>query len=162
MKRYMIFFFAALCSLMLVSCGEGEGSSSSEPSVPEESSSVSEPSDPSSASSSERSSEASASSEDTGEHEVTLCNGLGQAITGLRIRSGSGEEDYWSYEILSGTVWQDGTAVSLTLRDEEWVFSSAWEVEVTLTDGTVDTYPAVPLSDASMIELIPGGYNSAE
>lgn len=160
MKRYIVFFFAAFCSLILASCGNRDDVSDKDSYMQSEDGTSSfESSDTSSALSSAPSSE---SSEETGEHEVTLCNGIGQDVTALRIRSGSGEEDYWSYEILSGVVWQDGTAISLTLRDEEWIFTSAWEMEVTLADGTIMSYDSIPLSDASMIELIPEGYNRAE
>lgn len=158
MKRYMLLFTSILCGLMLVSCGKDSADKDSSVSS-QDISSAPESSDISSVPSSEPSSE---SSEETGEHDVTLCNGIGQDITALRIRSGSGEEDYWSFEILAGSVWQDGTAISLTLRDEEWTFTSAWEAEITLADGTVTVYEALPLSDASMVELLPEGYNNAE
>lgn len=155
MKRYIAITLAALCGLMLSSCGQDRADSS----LPSEDSSVvSESSEESSAESSQVSSEPS--SEETGEHDVTLCNGLGQDVIALRIRSGEG--DYWSFEILAGTLWQDGTAISLTLLDEEWTFTPAWEAEVTLADGTVTVYGELPLSDASIVELTPEGINSEE
>lgn len=153
MKRYMLIALAALCGLMLISCGKD----SAESSVPAEESIVSESSEESS---SEPPEESSVPAEEEGRHDVTLCNGLGQDITALRIRSGDG--DYWSFEILAGTLWQDGTAISLTLTEEEWVFTPAWEAEVTLADGTVTVYGELPLSDASIVELTPDGINSEE
>lgn len=171
MKRYRLLLAALFCGLTLVSCGNGEDSSiesKSDSSVSSEDPSASEFSEISSASESSTLSTGSSSEissepvDENGEHDVTLCNGTGQDITALRIRSGSGEEDYWSFEILAGSVWQEGTAISLTLREEEWTFTSAWEMEVTLADGTVMVYDALPLSDVSMLELLPERYNSAE
>ncbi len=143
-KRYILTLALSVCGLLLVSCSAGEATSqpvsdvSSEESLPEE-----------------ESVESSASSEEfpeeNGEHAVTLCNGFDQDITELRIRSSA--DDYWSVEILQGTVWQSGTAISLTLLDTEWTFAPDWQAEVLLADGSTRSWNDLPLSDEDILEL---------
>ena len=168
--------FAALAvSVLIVSltgCSSAQSESSSEP---ESSSSVSasESESSSSVSESSASSEPESSAEESepsdsqpvddynteGTHTVDLCNGLGQDVVSLKIRSGSGEEDYWSYELLNGSNWADGTAISLTLQKDEWgEVSTGWEAEITLADGTVENFTDLPLTECGRMEFNAEGY----
>ena len=162
--------FAALAvSVLIVSL---TGCSSAQPtpfSEPESSSSVSESAESEGSSSSEPESSAEESEPSDsqpvddynteGSHTVDLCNGLGQDVVSLKIRSGSGEEDYWSYEILNGSNWADGTAISLTLQKDEWgEVSTGWEAEITLADGTVENFTDLPLTECGRMELNVDGY----
>ena len=164
--------FAALAvSVLIVSltgCSSAQPTPFSEPesssSEPENSSSVSESSDSSEPESSAEESEPSDSQpvddyNTEGSHTVDLCNGLGQDVVSLKIRSGSGEEDYWSYEILNGSNWADGTAISLTLQKDEWgEVSTGWEAEITLADGTVENFTDLPLTECGRMEFNADGY----
>ena len=162
--------FAALAvSVLIVSltgCSSAQSESSSEP---ESSSSVSESAESEGSSSSEPESSAEESEPSDsqlvddynteGSHTVDLCNGLGQDVVSLKIRSGSGEEDYWSYEILNGSNWADGTAISLTLQKDEWgEVSTGWEAEITLADGTVENFTDLPLTECGRMEFNADGY----
>ena len=162
--------FAALAvSVLIVSltgCSSAQSESSSEP---ESSSSVSESAESEESSSSEPESSAEESEPSDsqpvddynteGSHTVDLCNGLGQDVVSLKIRSGSGEEDYWSYEILNGSNWADGTAISLTLQKDEWgEVSTGWEAEITLADGTVENFTDLPLTECGRMEFNADGY----
>lgn len=135
---------------------ESEGSSSSEPESSAEEADDSE----SSAEESEPSDSQPVDDYNTeGSHTVDLCNGLGQDVVSLKIRSGSGEEDYWSYEILNGSNWADGTAISLTLQKDEWgEVSTGWEAEITLADGTVENFTDLPLTECGRMEFNADGY----
>ena len=164
--------FAALAvSVLIVSL---TGCSSAQPTpFSEPESSSSEPESSSSVSKSSASSEPESSAEESepsdsqpvddynteGSHTVDLCNGLGQDVVSLKIRSGSGEEDYWSYEILNGSNWADGTAISPTLQKDEWgEVSTGWEAEITLADGTVENFTDLPLTECGRMEFNADGY----
>lgn len=163
--------FAALAvSVLIVSltgCSSAQSESSSEPESSSTSVSESAESEGSSSSEPESSAEESEPSDSQpvddynteGSHTVDLCNGLGQDVVSLKIRSGSGEEDYWSYEILNGSNWADGTAISLTLQKDEWgEVSTGWEAEITLADGTVENFTDLPLTECGRMEFNADGY----
>ena len=163
--------FAALAvSVLIVSltgCSSAQPESSSEPESSSTSVSESAESEGSSSSEPESSAEESEPSDSQpvddynteGSHTVDLCNGLGQDVVSLKIRSGSGEEDYWSYEILNGSNWADGTAISLTLQKDEWgEVSTGWEAEITLADGTVENFTDLPLTECGRMEFNADGY----
>lgn len=163
--------FAALAvSVLIVSltgCSSAQSESSSEPESSSTSVSESAESEESSSSEPESSAEESEPSDSQpvddynteGSHTVDLCNGLGQDVVSLKIRSGSGEEDYWSYEILNGSNWADGTAISLTLQKDEWgEVSTGWEAEITLADGTVENFTDLPLTECGRMEFNADGY----
>ncbi len=173
MKRFFAVIAAFLIAASLVGCSntntEPSSDSSHEESTGSEESYSS--SDESKAVSAETDSESdlSVSSEpektsdyeETGEHTIDLCNGLEQDVVSLKIRSGSGEEDYWSYELLGDTPWEKGTAISLLLQKEEWgEVADGWELEATLADGTVENFTALPLTEWKRIELTADGFRT--
>lgn len=168
-RKFAAGLLALLLAMGFFACGNG-GEGSSEPSEPSSSaaSGSSGIEDMSGASSDSSSPASGADSSDPSEpaetssvpeeegdtHTVILCNGTGSRISALRVREEGSE--YWSFEILGGEAWPDGSSIELDLSREEWDVDGGWEVEVTLDGGSTAVY-TVPLGDYGIVELRPDG-----